>query len=100
MADTEPVQIFTPAKTDQNGDPIGADGAPRTEQAVVWPRTSTEDSDRGVVIIQGLNLKLPAGDPITAIDVVTARGKNWEVEGQPGEYLGKAVLVVLKKVGT
>ncbi len=100
MADTEPVQIFTPAKTDQNGDPIGSDGAPRTEQAVVWPRTSTENADRGVVIIQGLNMKLPAGDPITAVDVVTARGEDWDVDGVPGVYINKAVLVVLKKVGT
>ncbi len=100
MADTEDIQVITPAKTDQNGDPIGADGAPRTVQAVVWPRTSSEDADRGIIIIQGLNMKLPAGDPITAIDVVTARGEDWEVEGAPGVYLNKAVIVVLKKVGT
>lgn len=100
MADAEEVQIVTPAKTDQNGDPIGTDGLPRTEQAVVWPRTSTEDADRGVIIIAGLNMKLPAGDPITALDVVTARGEDWDVDGVPGVYLGKAVLVVLKKVGT
>ncbi len=100
MAEAEEVSVFTPAKTDQNGDPIGVDGAPCTVQAVVWPRTSTEDSDRGVIIIQGLNMKLPAGDPIAAVDVVTARGEDWDVDGVPGVYLNKAVLVVLKKVGT
>ncbi len=100
MADSEQIQVITPAKTDQNGDPIGTDGAPRNVEAVVWPRTSTENADRGVVIIQGLNMKLPAGDPITAFDLVTARGEDWDVDGVPGVYPNKAVLVVLKKVGT
>ncbi len=88
-----------PAKRDQNGDPIGADPTPRTARAVVWPRTSTEDAEGGIKVVAGYNVKLAAGDPITAISRMYVRDEWWEVDGRPGVYLGKAVLVVLRTEG-
>lgn len=104
MRGAETVELIRLGEPDRWGE--------RPEQApvaipgcVLWPRTSTEDDARGVVVIAGLNCFLPPGSPqVSAVDRIRARGGDWEVEGEPGDYRntsGRAVgvLVTLQKVG-
>lgn len=80
------------------GDPVQVGGCH------IWPRTSTENADRGVVVISGLNVFVPPGVDVRPTDRITARDKEYDVEGEPGDYRrsGRAIglLVVLKKVGS
>lgn len=76
---------------------------PKTAKGcVIWPRTEPETE----VPIDGLNLYIPPGEPTpTAGASVTARGKQYEIEGVPGEYVAtsgadKGTIVALKRAGT
>lgn len=87
-------------------------GTPRTIKGCkIWPRTS-DDIEAGGAIIDGLNIYVPPrADPaattenpvaIKAEDRVIARGKEWEVDGVPGEYRpssGIKVIFMTKRVG-
>lgn len=72
---------------------------------IVWPRTSSENADRGVVIIDGYEVWAPA--PITidikATDVINVRGEDWNIEGRPGDYRKNGVklglMLLLKRSG-
>jgi hypothetical protein len=88
-------------------------GAPRTISGCkIWPRTSDE-LDAGGTVIDGLNIYVPPrADPaatdlvpvaITAKDRIVARGKEWEVDGVPGEFRpssGIKVIFSTKRVGS
>ena len=78
----------------------------------IWPRTNAE-VDAGGAIIDGLNIYIPpladsaatTENPVAikATDRVIARGKEWEVDGVPGEYRpnsGVKVIFMTKKVGS
>lgn len=70
---------------------------------VIWPRTSTENVQGGDLLITGLNLFLPPGTDVTAVDRVTLDDATvWDVDGLPGDYSqspltgdGSGVLVAL-----
>jgi hypothetical protein len=77
----------------------------------IWPRTGDE-IDAGGAIIDGLNIYVPPrSDPaatpqvpvaIKATDRILARGKEWDVDGVPGEFRpnsGVKVILMTKKVG-
>lgn len=74
------------------------------QDAVIWPRTSTEDASRGEVVIDGLNIFLPGEMPaeVLASDIVEARGKKWAIDGVPGDYRKKGrklgLLIVVKRL--
>lgn len=88
-------------------------GPPRTIKGCkIWPRTSDE-IEKGGAIIDGLNIYVPPkADPaataekpvaITANDLIIARGREWDVDGQPGEYRpnsGIKAIFMTKRVGT
>jgi hypothetical protein len=81
------------AKPSRNGDGDPTPGANRgtDNNAVIWPRTTDETSDRGTRIIDGLNIFIPAPVPfdILATDEIVARGKTWQVDGAAGDYRKK-----------
>jgi hypothetical protein len=58
------------------------------KNALIWPRTSDETSERGTRVIDGLMIFLPdpVGFEIVATDRIEARGKTWEVDGAAGDY--------------
>lgn len=73
---------------------------------IIWPRTN-QDLEKGDVIIDGLNVYVPPGEPraTDARDQVTARGKKYEIDGPPGDYVKPAgddagQIIVLKRLGT
>lgn len=76
------------------GAPIAVPGC------VVWPRTGESEDNRSEIIVDGQNVKIPWGKPYPeARDAVWLRDEEYEVVGVPGIYQGKAVIVVLEKVG-
>lgn len=92
----EEVILVRPGEPDRNGDPTGdAVTLGIFEQCVVWPRVSTEVSERGTVITEGYNVWIPwAGDNRTTLDevmgvegtdLVVIRGDEWMVEGTPAD---------------
>jgi len=92
----EEVILVRPGEVDRNGDPTGdATTLGIFEQCIVWPRVSTEVSERGTVITEGYNVWIPwAGDNrltldevmgVEATDVVVIRGEEWQVEGTPAD---------------
>lgn len=97
----ESIVLIPPTSVDWQGDPTGAAGSPVTvEGCKVWPRTGTEDASRGSIVIEGLSVWIPSTQvEITALHKVKARGEVFTVEGFPGYYTGKGILVALEKVG-
>jgi len=70
----------------------------------IWPRSSTEDGHRGMVLIEGLNVFIPPGETVAASDRIVARGEEFEVDGEPGLYRDKrgrdkGMWVALTKAG-
>lgn len=53
---------------------------------VVWPRTSSEDTNAADTITTGLTVLLPPGTDATAVDAVTVRGATYEIDGEPGVF--------------
>lgn len=84
--------------------PTGAAPEHDIEGCAVLPRTSNEE-DRGWVIVEGRMVVAPYGADVTATDLVRVDGEVWEVDGEPGDYedrraRGKATMFYLKRVGT
>lgn len=91
-------------ETDRYGDPVGEPtGGGPIEGCIVWPRTSEEEG-RGLVVLEGQNVFTPPGADVLARDIVTLRGEDWQVQGEPGDYRlrgrKKGLLVVLGRVGS
>jgi hypothetical protein len=101
MRGTESVEISAWQSKDWEGNDVFSDPV-SVPDCHIWPRTSTEDASAGQVIIGGLNVFIPPPTVIDARDRISARGKTYEVAGDPGEYvLGRArgTMVVLKRAG-
>lgn len=88
---TETVTVSEQGTKDRVGDITPGPVRGTVENAVIWPRTSSEDASRGEVIIDGLNIFIPAPVPfdILGTDVVEARGKKWQLEGSAGDFRKK-----------
>lgn len=70
----------------------------------VWPRT-TDEIEAGGAIIDGLNIYKAGADlaSVKANDRITARGKEWDIDGVPAEYRpnsGQKVILQTKRVGS
>lgn len=106
MRGNETVHVKRPGETDWQGDPVGPPAEFDIPNCQLWPRSSTEDSDQGRVIIDGWNLYVPprSANTVYATDTVTVRGEDFNVEGVPGAYdlkgKDKGMIVVLKRVGS
>jgi hypothetical protein len=60
-------------------------------RCIVWPRSSTEDANRGRVGIDGYHIWAPDPQVVTpeATDVVEVRGETHNIEGRPGDWRNK-----------
>jgi hypothetical protein len=85
---SEEVLVHRPGVRDQFGQ-VGTVTAPRAVQGcILWPRSTTEgDTIREDTSIVVVNLFVPPGADLLPTDTVTARGKEWTVEGDAEEYL-------------
>lgn len=94
----EPTDSFDP-----NGDPVGNAVPSKVARGCsIWPRESTEQAEGGRRIVEGLNVYIPAGQPVpTELAIVGARGLEYEVDGVPGHYIkgarDKGYIVVLAR---
>ena len=89
MRGAETILLKRNADVDWQGDPIGSPPAPvEIVGCQLWPRESSEDDDRGRVILSGWNVYIPPGSGVTvlATDVLNIRGVDHQVVGVPGHY--------------
>lgn len=106
MRGAETITVKRADQVDWQGDPVGAPTEFEIPFCQVWPRSSTEDSDRGRVIIEGWNVYIPprSANTVYATDTVVVRGEEFTVDGVPGAYdlkgKDKGMLVVLRRVGS
>jgi hypothetical protein len=58
------------------------------KQCQLWPRSSTEQSDRGRINIEGWNVYAPPGQTVipTAGDALVIRGEELQIVGSPAEW--------------
>jgi hypothetical protein len=102
----ETVRVKRPGAVDWQGDPTGEDSEFDIPFCQIWPRSSTEDSAAGRVIIEGWNVYIPpkSSNTIHATDTVVVRDEEFVVVGVPGAYdlkgRDKGIIVVLKRVGS
>ena len=109
MKGNERVVIVRAATLDRHGDPLGPPTETIVEGCIIWPRTTSELNDRGVTVIEGENVFMPAGASVVLpndrmrLERVGVPARTYDVDGQPADYRThgrrKGVLVVLKKVG-
>jgi hypothetical protein len=93
----EEVILVRPGEVDRNGDPVGGDAQVGIfEQCIVWPRISTEVSEKGTVISEGYNVWIPwqpkgnrdiidLAMEVKATDRVVVRGDDWQIDGTPAD---------------
>jgi hypothetical protein len=102
MEGTQEISVEPWIKNDSHGDASYGTAYP-IKTVVVWPR-STDELERGGIIVAGWNVYIPPGKPIpNAHDRVTFDGKKYDIDGVPGPYpLGgeKHTLMVLKGTGS
>lgn len=96
MKGKEEVILVRPGEVDRNGDPTGDSTTLGIfERCLVWPRVSTEVSEKGTVITEGYNVWIPwtaknAGTideamKIYATDLVVVRVGEWQIDGTPAD---------------
>lgn len=80
--------LTSPRKNDMHGDPLPGPLVTRTvEGCMVFPNTSSEDTNRASTIITGLTALLPIDpDEVTSDMRVTYHGKDYAINGDPGRW--------------
>jgi len=73
IRDAQGNDTYTPTSTDVAG-------------ATTWPRASTENVQDEDLVIDGLNLLLPPGVTIGALDQVVVNDLTYDVDGAPGAW--------------
>jgi hypothetical protein len=102
---SETVTVLASLGRDSDGDHQHESPGRIITGCIIAPRFSDEDATGGQKIIEGLMLYLPPGNvPPLAEDRVMARGKAYEVDGVPGEFVNKGgvdkgTMVYLKREG-
>lgn len=88
----------------RHGERTGTERRDDVTGCSVWPRTSVETGEE--VVIDGYNVFVPANAKpfdiamdFTASDRVVCRGEEWDIEGTPGNYRPKGILLLLKRTG-
>jgi hypothetical protein len=84
----EKVVVRKAATRNRTGDVIPGAVVGTLDRCIVWPRSSTETADRGIVGIDGFHVWAPAPNAVTpsGSDSVEIRGGIYEIEGQPGDW--------------
>jgi len=97
---TEELVVRRPVR-DRYGDVTAEEAVAYQGQAILWPRASSETSDRGIVTIEGFHVFVPNGQTtwapeipvaerkILPTDVITARDGRWEIDGAVGDWRKK-----------
>lgn len=87
MARKERIRLRAPAEKDWHNEPIEPIPEWRevTANAVV-PRSSSEDQQRGQIIISGFMVAVPSSVVVNDNDEVEIRGKVYGIVGVVGDY--------------
>jgi hypothetical protein len=85
---TETAEVFAAPMRDRVNNVTPGAKKGDLKRCIVIPRSSDENAERGTVIIEGYTVWAPApvAIEVTALDVVKVRGKQWSIEGVPGDW--------------
>lgn len=85
---TETVVVRKPPEEDRFGNKKPGAVVGSLERCIIWPRSSTEESNRGIVGVDGYHVWAPEPYAVTpdAADIVEIRGVSYNIEGQPGDW--------------
>lgn len=102
MWPTVTVTVTVPPETDKYGDPIAGSGSTSTiEDAMVAPRTSSENGVRGRTgVVVGLQIFCPLGTtppPHTARVTVPGYDGTYELDGDPASWPQGGVVLNVKR---
>ena len=104
---TETVVVRRASTRNRNGDRVLGEVVGELTRCIIWPRSSTETANRGIVAIDGHNVWAPS--PVTldvrATDEVEVRGETYQIEGKPGDWrkpngIEQGLLFQTKQYGT
>lgn len=82
----ETIVVTPPALVDQWGDAVEGPAATPFEikGCKIWPRTLPEDE---TTVIEGLNISTPPTTKVIPVNArITARGREWDIDGAIGDY--------------
>lgn len=84
----EIVTVRRQSTKDRYGNRVLGEVVGQLKRCIVYPRASSEDSDRGIVAIDGQNVWAPSPLKIDvyATDDVEIRGELHSIEGKPGDW--------------
>jgi hypothetical protein len=87
MSKKENIRLRAPAEKDRHNEPILPIPEWREVLAnAVVPRSSSEEQQRGQIIISGFMVSVPASTVVNDNDEVEIRGKVYSIEGVVGDY--------------
>lgn len=88
---SDDVVVRRPATTDRMGDYVPGEVVGTLRRCIIFPRSTTEDSGRGRVTIDGQTVWAP--DPVAVVpdsaDEVEVRGTIYQIEGAVGDWRNK-----------
>lgn len=101
---TETVEVFEKGTRDRLNNVVDGPKKGDLKRCIIFPRETSEDSNRGTITIEGYTVWAPApiAIPLSSTDTVVARGRRWSVEGVPGDWRSKrgkklGVMLTLQK---
>lgn len=104
MKGSETIKVIRTPKVDRLDDaPTGIPPEHEITGCIILPRQINE-AGQGWITIEGYDVYAPYGSDILETDRIVARGRSWNVDGRPADYVnthgkGKIMLVKLKRAG-
>lgn len=80
------IRAGAPTQDDYGNDVPGPNVETPVGGCAVWPRTSSEDVQGRLQVLEGLNVVAPYGTDVRPHDRVRVRGVLYDVDGDPGEW--------------
>lgn len=80
------VRPGAPTQDEYGNDVPGPSVETEVAGCAVWPRTSSEDVQARLQVLEGLNVLAPYGTVVGPHDRVRVRGLLYDVDGDPGEW--------------
>lgn len=80
------IRAGAPTQDDYGNDVPGTPAETDVAGCAVWPRTSNEDVQGRLQVIEGLNVVAPYGTDVGPQDRARVRGVLYDVNGDPGEW--------------
>lgn len=97
MARKETIEIRAPRELDRFNDPIGPESDwVAVPGATVVPRNSSEQDQRGTVIIAGFMVVVPSVIAVSERHEIRLRGEVHQIDGDVGDYGRRKIFYTIR----